>query len=573
MTLATISTYRRTDSRHWFSDIFYLLAALSLFYLLWIGSYPLFLPDEGRYSEVAREMLNSGDYITPRLNGVPFLDKPILFYWLQAAAIHFLGIKEFALRCIPALFGVLGCLVTYIAGRHLYSRRTGLLSALILATAPLYFGLAHYANLDLEVAVLTTCTLFSFVIGIKSESRYRKYFLIATYVFSALAVLSKGLLGLALPILIIGAWITVLWRWHLLQKMHLLLGISLFLLISLPWYILVQNANPSFFHHFFIITHLYRFLSSHVVFNNEAPIWFYFPVVIIGFFPWIIFMIPALFKNLTLIFKSYQENNTELFLLLWIVIVFIFFSIPHAKIVSYIIPLFPPLALVIANYIDHQWNKISQNGLYSLSIAFLLLCVSIVLLNPYIHNAFIIPPALNPFLTILAIIFLASAFFVFLSMMTQKLASLVLVLTLCSISFLLTLTLSAKPLNNNSSKTLAMQIKPIIQTDDEIATYHKYYQDLPIYLERQIIVVNDWDSPTILETDNWQREFYYGIKTQEKHDFFINDDQFWKRWNSTKRIFVLTDIRFLDQFTNKAGKFYQLGQSNNTVLLVNQRVG
>src|SRR5579862_9516747 len=144
---------RSTIFKPFLLDLLCLTALIGFFYYFYLGTYPLFTPDEGRYAEVAREMVATGDYITPRVNGVAFLDKPILYYWLQAAAIHLFGLKEWALRFFPALLGLLSCLVTYSCGCVLFNRRTGLLASLILATSPLYFSGAHYANLDLEMAV------------------------------------------------------------------------------------------------------------------------------------------------------------------------------------------------------------------------------------------------------------------------------------------------------------------------------------------------------------------------------------------------------------------------------------
>ena len=133
-----LATYKMQPKRQWAIDIIFLALLFGFFYAFWIGSYALFTPDEGRYSEVAREMVTSGDYITPRLNGVAFLDKPALYYWLQASAIHLFGLKEWALRFWPAALGILGCLMTYTAGFLLFNRRTGILAAIILATSPLY---------------------------------------------------------------------------------------------------------------------------------------------------------------------------------------------------------------------------------------------------------------------------------------------------------------------------------------------------------------------------------------------------------------------------------------------------
>src|SRR5262249_980933 len=140
-------------------DVVILTAVISVFYFLWLGSYPVFTPDEGRYTEVAREMLVSHDFITPRVNPVPLLYQPPLFYWLHAVSLHWFGMKEWAFRFFPACFGVAGCLMVYGFGRYLFNRLTGLLAAVILATSPLYFAGAHYANLDLEVSIFISASL------------------------------------------------------------------------------------------------------------------------------------------------------------------------------------------------------------------------------------------------------------------------------------------------------------------------------------------------------------------------------------------------------------------------------
>ena len=244
------STNKLSIRNTWLSDTCSLVIFIGIFYLLWLGSYSLFTPDEGRYSEVAREMVATNDYITPRVNGVAFLDKPVLYYWLQAAAINLFGVNEWALRFFPALLGVLGCIVTYICGRQLFDRRTGIIAAIILATTPLYFGGAHYADLNLEVAVLITCTLLFFITAIQTSGRNQRNFIIAAWVSAALAFLTKGLIGIAFPAMIAGTWIILLWRWDVLKKIRLITGFMLFIIITLPWYMLVQKANPAFLHYF-----------------------------------------------------------------------------------------------------------------------------------------------------------------------------------------------------------------------------------------------------------------------------------------------------------------------------------
>ena len=367
---------------NWTTDIVLLGIIFIIFYTFWLGGYPLFTPDEGRYSEVAREMVAIHDYITPRVNGVAFLDKPVLYYWLQAAAISLFGIQEWALRLFPALFGILGCLITYLCGRQLFDRRTGIISAIILATSPLYFASAHYANLDLEVAILISCTLLFFITGVQSAGKSRHYFLILAYISAGLAVLTKGLIGIVFPAMIAGIWIIILSQWKCLLRIHLIKGLILFTIIALPWYYLVQKANPEFLHYFFVTQQLTRFLSAGE-FNNPTPFWFYLPVVLLGFFPWTSFLIQAIAQSIRRVWQARFSHQSELFLLIWIAVVFLFFSIPHSKIITYILPLFPALALMVGNYLSCIWNNARQHHLFSgvLNVAVISIIIAIALFS------------------------------------------------------------------------------------------------------------------------------------------------------------------------------------------------
>jgi 4-amino-4-deoxy-L-arabinose transferase-like glycosyltransferase len=276
-----LNTKHNSSFSTWVFDIVGIILLLSIFYAIWIGSHPLFTPDEGRYSEIAREMVATGDFITPRLNGVVFLDKPILYYWLQASAIKLWGLKESALRLWPALIGIVCCLFVYLAGRQLFNRRTALLATLFLATSPLYYGAAHYANLDLEVAAFVSMTLLCFLMAMAKEEKTstRRTLLLLAYTFAGLATLTKGLIGFVLPGLVMGTWILLLNRWYLLKTLHILTGLLIFAAITLPWYILAQLANPQFFHFFFVIQHFSRFLTMDT-FNNQIAFWFYIPIFV-----------------------------------------------------------------------------------------------------------------------------------------------------------------------------------------------------------------------------------------------------------------------------------------------------
>ncbi len=487
-----------THNTNWVTDAIALALFIFIFYMLWLGSYPVFTPDEGRYSEIAREMIASGDYITPRINGIPFLDKPILYYWLQTIAIHLFGIKEWALRLFPVLSSVLGCLITYICGRQLFDRRTGLIAAILLATSPLYFGNAHYANLDLELAVFVSAALCCFITALHQKP-IRLSFLYAGYFFAALAFLTKGLIGIVFPIAIIGSWMLLTRQLSLIKSIHLFRGILLCFAIIFPWYFLAQKANPEFLHYFFITQQVTRFLS-HAEFNNQAPFWFYVPIILIGFFPWTI----CLFQSLIRV-----RTEIEIFLLLWIVIILVFFSIPHSKIITYILPIFPALSLLTARYLTHTW--ISHRGYTQ---AFLLICITI------------------------------------------------------NVLFLLALVQNAKYLNQDSAKPLVEKLKLMIQPQDEVASYFNYYQDVPLYLGRRISIAADWQDKNIPNKDNWMRELGSSQTSQQK---LISENEFWKRWHSQKKMYVFVSKKYLAAFTARHLDYNLIGQTNDIYLLSNAK--
>lgn len=495
-------------SRDWVMDLAGLGILFMLFYFVWMGHYPFFIPDEGRYSEVAREMIESGDYITPRVNGVVFLDKPILYYWLQAIAMHLFGVNEWAVRFFPALCGILGCLATYLCGRTLYDRRTGILSAIILATTPLYYACAHYANLDLEVATWITCSLFLFLCGAQSNTSARAWLLSSAFIFAGLAFLTKGMIAIAFPGLIGLTWIVLTKRWHVLQTMPFVLGISLFLCVTLPWYTLVQMRNPAFLHYFFVTQQITRFLSAGT-FNNPAPIWFYAPVVLLGFLPWTLFLLLAIMQygKAKLISSAFQQNT--LFFILWASIVFGFFSIPHSKTISYILPIFPPLALLVGRHLAAHWEQ---------------------------HKTY---------------------------------ATLA---TMASVIFLLIVMMNAASLNDKSTKPLATELKAVLKPNDEVVNYFKFYQDIPLYLQQKITLVADWHSPNIQHNDNWVRELWYGVPFQTENRQLIDEAVFWQRFASHQRMFVFLNDNYFSQFKSHTKHYVILARYNDIILLSNQPV-
>jgi len=223
----------------WTRDLLILVVLFGLLLGFRLGSYALANPDEGRYAEIPREMLASGDWVTPHLNGVNYFEKPPLMYWAVAVCQKAFGQGEWASRAIPALFSLAGILLTYATARQIYGRRAGLASATVLGTSLLYFGLSRILILDMGVTVLMSATLCCFILGVRAEPGLRRRLLFyGLYASAALATLTKGLIGFLVTGAVMFLWLLICNQWRRLRPMHLPTGILLFLAIALPWHLL-----------------------------------------------------------------------------------------------------------------------------------------------------------------------------------------------------------------------------------------------------------------------------------------------------------------------------------------------
>lgn len=324
-------------------------AAVIAWVLLWfagLGLRPLGEPDEGRYAEVAREMLHSGDWITPTLNGFTFFDKPVLQYWATAAAYALLGTGEAAARLWPALTGLLSMLAVAWAGKRLYGLRCGVTAAMVLGGSLLFTVGSHVATLDLGVAAFLNIAICFFLVAQfdPAAATQRRAFNLAGWACLALAVLSKGLIGMVLPALTLLVFMICRRDWRLLGRLNPVLGLALLLAIATPWFVLVCLRNPGFFDYFFIHEHFRRFLTNQ---NNRVhSVFFFVPVVLLGLCPWVAFLRWPKRAQ-----ASASERAADVFLLCWVGVVLVFFSLSHSKLPFYILPVFPALALLIARSI------------------------------------------------------------------------------------------------------------------------------------------------------------------------------------------------------------------------------
>ena len=337
-----------------------LLALLAVFAVVWfcnLGYRHLVRPDEGRYAEIPREMVASGDWLTPRLNGFKYFEKPALQYWATAAAFTVFGQNEWAARLWPGLTGFLGVLLVFFAGRRLFGPPAALYGAAVAASSAIYVLIGHGLTLDMSTAFFLSACVFAIAIAQRDEAepKERCRWMLAAWAAAALAVLSKGLIGVVLPAGAMALYVLVERDWRRIGRLHIVSGGLLFFAIAAPWFIAVSVANPEFFHFFFIQEHFERFLTKEH--GRYQPAWYFLPVLLAGILPWIVSLFPALWQASK---RTPAANfQTQRFLLAWCVVVFVFFSLSDSKLGSYILPMFPALAVLIGSYLASASRRVA----------------------------------------------------------------------------------------------------------------------------------------------------------------------------------------------------------------------
>lgn len=330
----------------------------------------LYDPNEGLYAEIAWEMSDRGDWLTPRFNGIPYFEKPPLLYWLIAASYTLFGISEASARLPVALAAVAGALVTFGIGRVLFSPRAGLLAALALTTSFGYFIFARVILTDLLLTACLTAALWSFLRGYLDPDRRSFYLLV--YVFSGLAVLAKGLLGLVIPGLIIGGLLVVTRDWALLKELRLPLGAVLFLAVTAPWHLAVGWANEGFFGFYFINEHLLRFLNKrHLIDYAPLPLWLFLAMALVWSFPWSTFL-PFAWRQLIPRDQETRQGRAAWIIPCWIAAVLGFFALTPARLEYYSLPVLPAFALWVGRFWDEALADPKQRARLRWSLACLL---------------------------------------------------------------------------------------------------------------------------------------------------------------------------------------------------------
>src|SRR3989338_2179793 len=339
------------------NQVWWLFIAIAIIWFANLEYRTLVKPDEGRYAEIPREMVASGDWVTPRLNDLKYFEKPPLQYWATATAYTLFGEHQWTSRLWAGLTGFAGILLVWFAGLRLFGREAAGYAALLLSSSLLYVLMAHINTLDMGVTFFLTLGILGLLLAqAQADVWKRRNWMLIAWAGLALAVLSKGLMGIILPGAALFLYCVIQRDFGVLKRMHWLPGIAEFFVITVPWFVLVMQANPEFFERFFIYEHFQRFTTT--VHGRYHPWHYFIPILLAGALPWTVLMFDAMFNTLRDSKLPDRTFNSARFLLIWAVFIYVFFSISCSKLPSYLLPMFPVLALLMGRRIAEMRGRV-----------------------------------------------------------------------------------------------------------------------------------------------------------------------------------------------------------------------
>jgi dolichol-phosphate mannosyltransferase len=348
-------------------------------------SYPLIEPDEGRYAEISREMLTSGDWLVPQLDHEPFYDKPPLFFWLVAGSFKLLGTHEWVARLTPATATLLALLATFCFGTSMFGTRAGFLSACMLTLTIGYMELGRVIILDSLLACFVAVSLFTAYAAIRGPQLNWRWW-VASAVACALAILAKGPVAFVLlcPPVVAYCWLNGCPSRPSLRNWLAYAGIASGL--AAPWYLAVLIRDPRFAYHFFVEHHLARFLTAKF---HEAPFWFYVPVLALGFLPWSI-LFPSFATFLCSRSLAVRSLRTAAlgFVLLWCGWVVLFFSLSSGKLAPYMLPAAPAIALALGYFLECVLFRAEVSGYFGYATRVIPRCGLVMLAGAWLAASY-----------------------------------------------------------------------------------------------------------------------------------------------------------------------------------------
>ena len=525
--------------------IFFILPFI--IYLAFLAVVPLTEPDEGRYSAIPSEMNHSGDYVTPHLKGTVYLEKPPLCYWATAMSFKIFGENEFSARLFSALC-LWGCiLLVYRMGAFFHGEKTGFYAAAVLTTSLFPFAIGRLDILDMPLAFFVSVAVW-FGYRYFSDGDYGKKNIYLFYFFSALAFLTKGLIGVVFPSAIVIIWLVLSGRWREMLRLFSPAGVMIFLAVAGPWLFLVQRANKDFLWFFFVQEHFLRYTTT--MHSRNEPVYFYVPIIIAGTMPWWAFLFKAVKGSGTKVLSLFAPTE-KLFLFTWVGFIFLFFSISSSKLIPYIAPVFLPMAVIMGHifgsYDGRGDNFDHSKGAGSLCrlpvILQSVLFIAVVLVPPFLKNHGIPfhtwwPWVLFPILMQVVITFLPEI--IGRKWRSGWFASIYVIsfLFMCSLIFPMSQFLTPY----KSAYPIARAIKDYVPANEEVYQYGMSLYGIDFYTKRKTPVVDDIGE---------LRPGVEKLALKEKNRYFLTSEMFFSLCHEKKDIYCIAEHEDVEKLKKK----------------------
>lgn len=473
----------------------------------------LSIPDEGRYADISRHMFESGDWLVPRLDGLPFIHKPPMLHWLSSIAMHIFGVHVWVVRLVPVLAASLLLIGTYLFVRKYLSQKIAELSILMMATNLLFFGSSQYVNHDLLLATGITLSVFCLV---DFSLCNRKAMLFLGYFFAASAFLTKGLIGILIPGMILLPWLLYTRQYKRIPAFFNPFALLFLAALTLPWLYQMQQIYPDFLHYFFIDQQFNRFHSNQ--FNNKQSWFFYLVILLVSLLPW---LLTLRWTGLRTILHQQRLNPIGQLLIWWLVSVVIFFSIPPSKLAGYILPALTPLIILCAVAFEKSTlntQKLTRMQKYAPAAFVCLLGFVLAATLYFIPLDFNLSSVQKWQITLLAALLVYSPLLFLQLLHRHKLEYAHYVaaclIVLCSVVPFATRIFDIK--NNHDQINFTAYIHP----NTKVVFYDRYYYDLPFLLDlkQPVYVVTDWQNNV---SDNYAQELSDGLQFEPERRAYL----------------------------------------------------
>lgn len=473
----------------------------------------LSIPDEGRYADISRHMFESGDWLVPRLDGLPFIHKPPMLHWLSSIAMHIFGVHVWVVRLVPVLAASLLLIGTYLFVRKYLSQKIAELSILMMATNLLFFGSSQYVNHDLLLATGITLSVFCLV---DFSLCNRKAMLFLAYFFAASAFLTKGLIGILIPGMILLPWLLYTRQYKRIPAFFNPFALLFLAALILPWLYQMQQIYPDFLHYFFIDQQFNRFHSNQ--FNNKQSWFFYLVILLVSLLPW---LLTLRWTGLRTMLHQQRLNLVGQLLIWWLVSVVIFFSIPPSKLAGYILPALTPLIILCAVAFEKSTlntQQLTRMQKYAPAAFVCLLGFVLAATLYFIPLDFNLSSVQKWQITLMAALLVYSPLLFLQLLHRHKLEYAHYVaaclIVLCSVVPFATRIFDIK--NNHDQINFTAYIHP----NTKVVFYDRYYYDLPFLLDlkQPVYVVTDWQNNV---SDNYAQELSDGLQFEVERRAYL----------------------------------------------------